>query len=254
MNVGAPRGNPADRADVYFTHERLEVIRLLPTKGVRRVLSLGCAEGRTEAWLKRERGLEQVVGVEFEEEVAARARERLDAVHAGDIESLDLPYPPGHFDAALCLDVLEHLVDPWSVLARKIVPALRPGGWVLISVPNVQFWPVIWRLVRGQWIYARHGVMDVGHVRFFTVRSAREMAERSGLEVVRLERKYRLWEARGDREVPTLAGGAGRRIGPTAWLQRLGFFRVFFFLRGYFTYQTFVLARRPPGTEPAEGT
>jgi len=252
MNAGAPRGSPADRTEEYFAHERAETFALLPVEGVRRVLSLGCAEGRTEERLKRERNLEQVVGVEFEEEIAERARARLDAVHSGDIESLELPYPPGHFDAALCLDVLEHLVDPWKVLRSRVLPAVRPGGWVLVSVPNVQFWPVIWRLCRGQWVYARQGVMDVGHLRFFTVRSARDLLERTGFRVVRVERKYRLWEARGDREAPAAVSGAARRLGPTAWLKRLGFFHVFFFLRGYFTYQTLVLARRPGGPGDAE--
>ena len=116
---------------------------------------------------------------------------------------------------------------------------------MLVSVPNVQFWPVVWRLLRGHWTYAPHGVLDVGHLRFFTVRSARELVRGSGLEIVRVHRRYRLWEPRGDRTTPPAVAAAAKRVGPTERLRRLGFFRVFFFLRDAFTYQTVVLGRKP---------
>jgi len=51
------------------------------------------------------------------------------------IGSLDqLPLLPGHVDAVLCTQVLEHVSDPVAVLG-EIGRALRPGGTLWLSVP-----------------------------------------------------------------------------------------------------------------------
>ena len=44
---------------------------------------------------------------------------------------------PASLDLILCLDVLEHLVDPWSVV-RRLSPLLAPGGRLIVSVPNIR--------------------------------------------------------------------------------------------------------------------
>src|SRR5205814_7906584 len=55
--------------------------------------------------------------------------------------SLDtaLPFANESFDAVICLEVLEHLMMP-EFTCREIHRVLRPGGQVLISVPNVAAW------------------------------------------------------------------------------------------------------------------
>jgi SAM-dependent methyltransferase len=45
-----------------------------------------------------------------------------------------LPIKPGGFDAVLCSEVLEHVLDPRLVLAQ-INRALKPSGQVIITVP-----------------------------------------------------------------------------------------------------------------------
>lgn len=51
---------------------------------------------------------------------------------------LSLPFDSGAFDAALCLDVLEHvdLLDQARALG-EIARVLKPGGHLLLSVPNL---------------------------------------------------------------------------------------------------------------------
>lgn len=54
----------------------------------------------------------------------------------GDI--LGLPFQDGAFDAAICLDVLEHIPLHLQIdAARSIERVLKPGGFALISVPNM---------------------------------------------------------------------------------------------------------------------
>jgi SAM-dependent methyltransferase len=49
-----------------------------------------------------------------------------------------LPYSTGTFDAALCLDVLEHLTFEEQPRAlAELHRVLRPGGQLLVSIPNL---------------------------------------------------------------------------------------------------------------------
>ncbi len=101
-------------------------------RGVGRLLDVGCATGifldgmRRLGW--------QVQGVELNPEIAAYARERLGLpVFAGTLEQA--AFPSGHFDLVTLWDVLEHVHDPKGAL-REIARILRPGGWLVLSLPD----------------------------------------------------------------------------------------------------------------------
>jgi SAM-dependent methyltransferase len=47
-----------------------------------------------------------------------------------------LPFPPGEFDAIICLEGIEHCENP-SLIIRELSRCLRPGGVVFLSCPNV---------------------------------------------------------------------------------------------------------------------
>jgi len=40
------------------------------------------------------------------------------------------------FDAVCCLEVIEHVENPWNLL-REIYSVVRPGGYLLLSTPNI---------------------------------------------------------------------------------------------------------------------
>ena len=46
----------------------------------------------------------------------------------------DLPYAPESFDAVVCTDVLEHVLD-LNLCVRRLLDALRPGGLLIARVP-----------------------------------------------------------------------------------------------------------------------
>ena len=91
----------------------------------------------------------------------------------------------GDFDAVIASEVLEHLVDPWSVVAR-LVACLCPGGLFVASSPNVASQRIIRNLIQGRFDYARSGPMDATHLRWFTPSSYRAMFEAAGLETRRV--------------------------------------------------------------------
>lgn len=57
--------------------------------------------------------------------------------------SEDLPYKDGVFDAVICTDVLEHVVD-LNAAVREIDRVLKPGGRLIIRVPyREELWPYL---------------------------------------------------------------------------------------------------------------
>ncbi|HEY4280424.1 MAG TPA: glycosyltransferase [Conexibacter sp.] len=155
--------------DSYFDYPRPELRERVPEMA-RRVLDVGCGAGAVGAELKRERPGIEVVGVELFADAAARARQRLDAVIETDLETLEaLPFDDGSFDAMIFADVLEHLRDPYRLL-RTLRRYLSDSGVIVVSLPNVKHWSVVYPLlVLDQWRYADAGLLDRTHQHFFTL-------------------------------------------------------------------------------------
>lgn len=148
-----------------------------------RILDVGTAAGYLGAELRR-RGFSRIAGVEIDPALAAVARPWYDELVISDVERDGLPWPAGSFDIILCADILEHLREPAEVL-RRLMALSKPGGWILVSLPNIAHWSVRLSLLFGSFQYAPSGLLDRGHLRFFTRRSARELLRGAGLTIQR---------------------------------------------------------------------
>lgn len=189
----------------YYGNVRVDILPLLPSH-LPRILEVGCGTGATLAYLKSQRCCDWVAGVEPVPAAAAIAREYLDLLIEGNAETIDLPIPEGSLDAILCLDVLEHLVDPWAMM-KSLRRYLKPHGIVVASLPNVRFYKVLVDLVfHGRWTYVDAGILDRTHLRFFTRASAIELVECSGLKVDAILRKG-LEAGKGRSRMNRLTGG-----------------------------------------------
>lgn len=146
----------------------------------KRVLDVGCASGYFARTLV-ERGC-RVSGVEYDVEAAEQARPALEQLVVGDLESLDLvaELGAGGFDVVVFGDVLEHLRDPLPVL-RQARELLAPGGYVVISIPNVAHGAVRLLLLQGRFDYRPTGLLDSTHIRFFTRANLEALLRDAGL-------------------------------------------------------------------------
>ena len=181
---------PAEKPSSYYRDPR-QVLAQLIEAGPNRVLDVGCGEGRTGAALKASGRAAEVVGVEKNSVIAAIAQSHIDRVICADIEGLELPFAPGRFDYIVLADVLEHLVNPWTVVER-LAELLREGGHIIASVPNVRHWRVVLPLIlRGRWRYGPDGVLDDTHLRFFTRKSIVELFASSDLVLKRIVPEFR---------------------------------------------------------------
>ncbi|HNT74101.1 MAG TPA: methyltransferase domain-containing protein [Anaerolineae bacterium] len=111
---------------------RCRVVTRLRAGGT--LLDVGCSTGIFLAEMRRHSGWE-VWGVEPNAEAAAYARDALHlTVTTGALA--DAHFPDAHFDVVTMFDVLEHVHAPRETL-REIRRILRPGGYLICSVPNL---------------------------------------------------------------------------------------------------------------------
>ncbi len=152
------------------------------------VLDVGCGSGQVGAILTAHFQC-RVAGVEVDSKACRKAGSRLWKVVDGDAEHIDLRkhFKPRSFDAIMCLDVLEHMIDPWGFLPRLRV-LLAPGGCIVATIPNAGHASVLLELLGGEFRYRSLGLLDRNHLRFFTLSSVTEMFERAGYRIDRLER------------------------------------------------------------------
>lgn len=168
--------------DDYYQADGKELRALIPD-GPNVVMDLGCASGRLGRDLLEAGKAGRIVGVEIFEPAAGQAMRHYDAVHVGDIETLELDYE-GYFDVVVCGDILEHLREPDRILG-KIRRWLKDEGLLVCCVPNLRNWKIIMDLTfMGEWRYAGCGILDQTHLRFFTARSFKRMLHDNSFGVV----------------------------------------------------------------------
>lgn len=123
-----------DRSFWFRARNRLLVrlTRQLSRPG-ERLLEIGCGTGYVLRALARECGL-SVTGSELFPEGLEFARKRVPEAEFSVLDARQMPYKE-EFDLAGAFDVLEHIDDDVGVL-RGLRGALRPGGHLLITVPQ----------------------------------------------------------------------------------------------------------------------
>jgi SAM-dependent methyltransferase len=111
-----------------------------------RLLDYGCGDGTFLAMLLAGPGAPgSAVGFDLSDTALAECRTRLghlpslSFVGADDLRS---PAHDGRYDGLVCMEVLEHVVEPEAVLA-DFERLLAPGGRVLISVPVETGLPIL---------------------------------------------------------------------------------------------------------------
>jgi SAM-dependent methyltransferase len=142
------------------------VAATLLTESGSRILEVGCGCGSVLPTLAGLRAASMVIGMDLYREALINCRGRYELVQA---DATALPFG-AEFHLAGCFDVLEHMDDDVAV-AAGIRRAIRPGGWLLVTVPAG---PNLW------------SAFDEAamHRRRYTEASLLAMLEKAGFEVV----------------------------------------------------------------------
>ena len=167
------------------------------------ILDLGCSSGLLAGQARKLGHVVVGVDLEFHDGV----EDRVDRFVQANLDD-GIPLAVGRgFDVILAADVIEHVRQPAKLLAQAQT-LLRPGGTVIACVPNFAHWYPRTRTALGLFDYDRRGILDSGHVRFFTRRSFENLVTKSGFEIRRRattglpvdvlgDSRSRLWKVAG---------------------------------------------------------
>jgi SAM-dependent methyltransferase len=149
---------------------RFDVVERMLPPGINDVLEVGCGQGALGARLARRY---EYLGVEPDESSFGVARERLALTGRGEVRNIPVSeLGDERFDLLCAFEVLEHIEDDAAAL-RDWATRLRPGGWLLLSVPAHQH---------------RFGPADelVGHFRRYDPPAMTELLGKTGFGNVEL--------------------------------------------------------------------
>ena len=148
------------------------------------VLDVGTGSGALGRYLQETCGC-VVDGVTYNDEEASVARPHYRSMVVLDLEHERLESKlSGHlYDVVVCADVLEHLRNAEAVL-KSMSRLLKPGGVVIVSLPNVTHLGVVLGLLAGRFVRTREGLLDSTHVHFLDRIGLQALVDAAGFSVV----------------------------------------------------------------------
>ncbi|MCP4677307.1 MAG: class I SAM-dependent methyltransferase [Deltaproteobacteria bacterium] len=167
---------------------RQEVFDLVP-EGSSRILDFGCDHGQLLLALRRDKGCDELFGIDVREDLGHLLKERLDGYWTFNLGAPENDLGEefaGFFNYIVLHDVVEHLYDPWYVLP-KLRKNLAMNGLLVIVVPNFRNWEFINSLILGRFRYGTGDLMNEEHIRWFTLEGLEELLQMSGFEVESLD-------------------------------------------------------------------
>jgi SAM-dependent methyltransferase len=208
--VGAPRGASCPKTVLLIT----EKLKRLGNLQGHRLLDVGCGDGAFTRVLSM--GFSECHGIDVQDDYLEefKAQTIAEPKNKFTIQKMDaakMSFPNAFFDVVVSIETLEH-VPNLEASAKEIVRVLKPGGQLLITVPN-RWFP-----------FENHGAkigpFKMGRVpllpyfrflhrrfslaRVFTLRDLRNLLEPLGLTLRGVDYAWPTFEHRGNTLQPIL--------------------------------------------------
>lgn len=142
------------------------------------VLDIACGEGRWGDVLKKKNC--EIYGIDIDDAAIHYAEKNgaYKKIWYANVEAMDLDSDVykklqglyDRLDYIGLLDILEHTVNPTRVI-QNVVPLIKTGKKILISVPNIGHADIFLNLMNGNFNYQEEGILDNTHTKYFTKRS-----------------------------------------------------------------------------------
>lgn len=147
------------------------------------VLDVGCGPGILGKVLKKQKKNCICDGVDINKSFLKQAKRYYRNLYCFDLDQ-DFSFGRAKYDFIIFADILEHLKRPDLVL-RAFKKYLKRNGKIIISLPNIARLENRLSLLLGKFNYQECGIMYRDHLRFFTLKTGRELIEEAGFEVVK---------------------------------------------------------------------
>lgn len=158
------------------------VLKLMGNLSGKLILDIGCGAGEMGDELKHN-GAALVHGLDIASTAALSASKVLDGTAVFNLET-DTTWPAlvenKNYDFIILSEVLEHLFKPEDAL-QKIKNKFKSD--IIITVPNVLFWKNRLKILAGYFTYTNTGLMDRGHIHFFSWDSLQQTIKDGGYQI-----------------------------------------------------------------------
>ncbi|MDR3620747.1 MAG: methyltransferase domain-containing protein [Paludisphaera borealis] len=165
---------------VYPDMVRQNILRMIPPDGLV-IGSIGCGYATTESVLASQG--REVHGVDLSAQAIEVAKTRLASARVVAPDE-GMPFERESLDGLILADVIEHLPMAWNRLSL-FAEMVKPGGWVVISVPNMRYCEALGTLICGEWPEHPTGIFDETHLQVMTHRRLLRWCEGAGLRLDR---------------------------------------------------------------------
>lgn len=163
---------------VYRNKGNPDVLVLVDKTAIN-ILDIGSGAGDNAKILKDLN--KYVAGVTISNEEANLLRDICDEVTVADIETDDLKYDR-LFDVIIMSHVCEHLRNPAAAVV-KLSRYLSTNGIIIIAVPNMAYYKIRLRILKGNWSMEETGPFDRTHLHFYSYDSANSLADENKLKI-----------------------------------------------------------------------
>jgi len=187
-----PASSGPDRA--YRQAEMLAGL-LADLKRPATIVDVGCGDGFATGVAARRNPGHHFVGLDWSAVSLTAARQRGISVLRAGLDAPRLPIRPASVDVVVMSEVIEHLVDTDSAIEAAHL-ALKPGGSLLLSTPNLAAWYNRGLLAAGiqpvfsevslRSVFGRPGSQVAGHLHMFTRRALVEFLAAYGFSCVKV--------------------------------------------------------------------
>lgn len=166
--------------DKVYYHKIIKAVQRFSQDSKGRLLDVGCWDGLLASQFLPAR---EVHGLEGNLEAAGRANQRGVKTQSVDLEK-GFPFADGFFDTVIAAEIIEHVYDT-DLFLKELKRVLRPGGTLLMSIPNMASLSNRFRMLFGAYPRnAEYRAGGAGHIRFYTAPVFKAQVEEAGFQVL----------------------------------------------------------------------
>jgi len=121
---------------LYFRDKMRAIHRIAPERIGRDLLEVGGGQSGLSKMLYPGA---QITNLDLDPSFSERAANRQPGMRFVQGDAAAMPFQDASFDVVTMFDLLEHVEDDDAV-AQETLRVLRPGGWVLITTPDIDRW------------------------------------------------------------------------------------------------------------------